>query len=145
MSALVVLLAQLAITGSVSQADANGSYTVVLDIPAMPVSVGVGSEWAAEYTWRLPAGHTIKRVRTFFAVDRGNLFEGHLMILAGDYYLATRGPHKENISTYDAWEVEDASYKAGAGGADVNVYALCRPTVAKAINCHVGVVLEIGQ
>ena len=142
-SLMLALLLQAPIPGQVSKPDASGAYTVTLNIPGQPVGVKAGETWQQSWTWRLPGNTLVRRVRSFFGVDRGDAFEGHLLVLAADYSLHLRGPHKEVMASYDAWASEGASYVTPAGGEDCNVYALCRPTAGKAINCQVGVILEL--
>lgn len=142
---LLLVLAQAAtpIEGTPSKPDANGAYTVKLEIPDQPVSVAKGDEWEGAFIYRLPGDVTIRRVRSFVGVDRLNIWEGHLLVLAEDYYLATRSPHKERVGEYDAWEAEKADYRVPPEGADLYMFGLCRPTSPKAVKCEFGVVLEL--
>lgn len=135
----------IAVTGSESVPDGTGAYTIVLDLEGyMPVTIKPNQSWEAEYQYRLAGGLRIRRVRSFYAVNRGDVFEGHLLVLAEDFYLHNRGPHKERrLGEYDAWAVEAVDYTAPAAGANINVFALCYPTIKRLTGCHVGVILEV--
>jgi hypothetical protein len=144
-----ILAAPVPITGTPSGADATGAYSIALDIEAMPVYVKRGTEWEGDYVYQLPANVRVRRVLSFIGVGRGDVWEGHLHVVAyqptspAGFYLHSRGPHKERLGEYDAWRMEPTSYAAGPDGATIGVHALCRPTLARAIECHVGVILEV--
>jgi hypothetical protein len=124
--------------------DALGRRTVQLLFPDMPVmGVKYGDTWEATYRYRLPGDVTIRKVRSFAGVDRGHVWEGHVLVLVEDYYIATRSPHKEAVSGYDAWTSERADYRVPPEGADLYVYALARPTLKKAVNYELGVIIEL--
>ena len=136
--------AQTPVTGTASQPDANGAYTITLDIEQhMPVWVGAKSYSELHFRYLLPPNHTIRRIRTFYAVGRGHIFEGHLLITANDYMLVARGPHKERTESFDAWQTDAANYTSGDGVTYLDVFALCAPTFGRKVQFHVGAVIEV--
>lgn len=149
-SAMLLLLgcaaqAQTPITGTESQPDATGAYTITLDIEQyMPIWVSASSYSEQHYRYNLPPNLTIRRIRSFYAVGRTHVFEGHLLVTANDFMLLTRGPHKESgLTNYDAWQVHDVAYTSGASGAYLDVFALCAPTGSRKVQYHVGLVVEV--
>lgn len=145
---MIALLLALAIpvTGTASRPDAEGARTITMDLEhLMPVVVQPGQEWSAVFTYRLPPSVTVRRVRTFLGVDRGNIYEGHIIVQAEDFDLHRTSPHKETLSDYDAYSASSASYRVGPGGATLYVHTLCRPTASAPVACHFGAVIELGR
>lgn len=126
---------------SSSQVDARGSYTLQLQIPDQPAAIS-SAPLHREFCAQIPAGLTIRRVRSFVAFSAGTIAEFALTVTAGTYYLVTRSEHKEVPTSYDAWKTEKTEYRTDIDTPLV-VYVDGWSTNGQAYMSHVGVILEV--